>query len=274
MTRILRQSIVLAMMASIILLFGCDDEETIIGSGDGNVDNTNFEATAAFSFDIDVASHTQVRVEGINGNVSFDGQPGRTVVTIAGERTVGSESLADAEAHLDELQVSVSDLGDEIFAQTTQPDDTQGRSYIVDYNITLPQNLAAFVTNLNGSVTVRTLENRVTAFVANGQVILDAITGDTFADLTNGQITAYIIVPLDGTADLSIVNGNIDLEIPTNTSADLTATVVNGIITTSNLDFQNLTQTSTSLSGTLGDGRGTITLSTANGNIEITGTFD
>ncbi len=78
----------------------CDDDA--LSPGD-QVDNTNSVATAEFSFTVAVASQTRVRVEAINGNVTGVSQAGSFVVR--GVRSVGSESVQDAAAHLDELQV-------------------------------------------------------------------------------------------------------------------------------------------------------------------------
>jgi DUF4097 and DUF4098 domain-containing protein YvlB len=274
MTSRFRRPIAFAALATFLLLAGsgCDDEKSPVASDTGgDVANTNFEAKASFSFQVDVTGHTRVRVDGISGNILATGSPSATSVTISGERIVGSESVADAEAHLDDLQVSISDLGDEIFAKTTQPGETHGRNYTVNYQITLPENLSVVVTNTNGTVSVDKIRNRVSVDLTNGQAILEEIEGDTGVRLSNGQIEADITVPLDGIVEMAIVNGNIVLTLPTDTSADLTAAVTNGIISYSNLEFQSLIQTTKSVSGTLGDGRGTITLTTVNGNISVTG---
>jgi len=87
----------------------------------------------------------------------------------------------------------------------------------------------------------------------------------------NGQITAKITLPLNGNIGMANVNGNIDLEIPTNTSAEFSAGLVNGNITITNLVLQNQVSSSTSLTGTLSNGEGTIALTTVNGNISATG---
>jgi DUF4097 and DUF4098 domain-containing protein YvlB len=89
-------------------------------------------------------------------------------------------------------------------------------------------------------------------------------------DLINGDIDGKVTLPLDGTIHMGITNGSIDLDIPQNTSAEFTAGVTNGSISVSNLELRNRVETSKSLTGTLGDGRGTISLNTTNGNIMVT----
>ncbi len=70
---------------------------------------------------------------------------------------------------------------------------------------------------------------------------------------------------------MGTVNGNIELEIPQNTSADFSANVTNGAIQILNLTLQNEVATTRSLRGTLGNGQGTIKTNTVNGNINTTG---
>lgn len=259
-----------ALLAPCLLWTNCSNESSIVSS-DGDVGNTNFTATKSFSFQVDIINQTRLSVESINGNIIITGRTGSNSIVITGERRVGSESVEDAEAHLQELEVSVSDLGNEILVKTTQPGETNGRSYIVNYDITLPKGLKVLTSSINGSVAIDSISNRVSTDLTNGQITLDEILGNTDIDLENGIIDAEVTVPLDGTADMRTTNGNIDLDIPQSTSAEFSATVVNGIITVSDLDLQDPVSTSSSLTGTLGDGRGTISLSTTNGNINVKG---
>jgi hypothetical protein len=260
-----------ALLATSILLFHCDKGSSPVSSN-GDVANTNFTATKDFSFDVDATNLSRLRLEAIDGDIIVTGTTGSNSVIITGERQVGSESVDDAEAHLDELEVSVSDLGEEIVVRTTQPTETHGRSYIVDYNIRLPRGMEVLCTGVSGTASIDSISNSVSADMVNGQLSLEDIFGSTSVDLTNGQINATITLPLDGTIDMTMVNGNIQLGIPLSTSAAFSASLVSGIISISpDLDLQDMNQTANSLTGTLGDGRGTITLSTTNGNIEVTG---
>jgi hypothetical protein len=271
MKDILRNYKVMALLSTCLFWIYCDNDADIVGSDD-NVSNTNFIASRTFSFEVDIVNQSRLSVESINGSVVITGRTGVNSAVITGERKVGSESVEDAEAHLEELEVSVSDLGNEILVQTTQPSETHGRSYTVNYDIALPNDIEVMITSINGNVEIDSIGNQVTTSLTNGQVILDEISGNTDIDLTNGNINAEVTLPLDGIMDLDITNGNIDLDIPINTSATFSAGVVNGLITISdNLTLHNPASTPTSRSGTLGGGRGTITLNTTNGNINVTG---
>jgi DUF4097 and DUF4098 domain-containing protein YvlB len=215
------------------------------------VGNTNFVARESFSFQ--VVPRNRLILNGINGNVTITGSPGTGGVTVAGERRVESESQADADEQLRQLEVQVLDTADEVLVETSQPDSTGGRNYVIDYNVTVPVNTEVFVENTNGHVSV-----------------MD-ITRSTTVHLVNGQIDGRVSLPRDGWIDWMTTNGTIDLAVPRNTSASFSATVSNGSIGVDNLSLQSETRTPNSLQGTLGDGRGRIELSTVNGNISVSG---
>lgn len=230
--------------------WSCDSSPFSPGDRAGN---SNATASERFSFEKNAAGHTGLRLEGVNGSVTITGSAEADSVVITGEKRVGSDSTADAQAHLQELEVLVSDLGSEIFVETVQPRDSQGRNYIVDYTITVPREFDVRAHNINGAIDVRDVH------------------GNVSVDLINGSIGARLSLPANGTIDMATVNGMVQLDIPEATSAQLTADVVNGIINLTNLDLHNSVSSRTSLRGTLGEGRGRVSLRTTNGNIGVAG---
>lgn len=264
-----KYSIIFVFLASIILS-SCSSS-----GGDGDisvVSNTNFEAVESFNFVVPVVNHTLFTLIGVNGEININGNAGANSVTITGIKRVLSDSVEDAQAHLQDLKVNVQDLLSEIRVETIQPANTGGRAYIVNYTVTLPKYLKNNVTNLNGIVTLDSIDNDVTVLNMNGNATLTNITGSASASILNGQIQAAITLPLNGVIDMTTLNGDIDLEIPVNTSAVLSASVTVGTITTQNLVLQIMVKTPTFLSGTLGNGQGTIQLESKQiGNITVTG---
>jgi hypothetical protein len=236
------------------------------------VSNPDFEAAEVFSDEVPVVNHTQFNLTGIEGVVSVTGISGATSVMITATKRVQSGSLQDAEAHLQELEVNVQDLATEIRVETIQPLDDGGRNYIVDYTITLPVFLETHVENTDGIVTLDSINNDVTVINVGGNITLRNILGSALIDLVAGTIEGEVTLPLNGAIDMNTATGNINLAIPANTSAELSATVNLGSISVSNLVLQNEVRTSTFLSGTLGSGQGTITLEAgAVGDISVSG---
>ncbi len=187
---------------------------------------------------------------------------------------VGSNvSQLDAETGLNQLGVLVADGSDEIFVQTLQPKNMDGRKYVVNYTINVPSDLAVDLTQVNGHVTVLDIESSLFVEVANGNVYLSDIFGVATVSVDNGKVDGTVTLPPGGEIMISTGIGDIDLRIPTSTSADLSALVGFGAITWDNLDLLNAVHTNESLTGTLGDGTGLIDLDTRNGNIDVTG-FD
>lgn len=246
------------------------------GSGDWGglpqVSNTNFEEVEFFSVEVPVDNHTQFNLIGKDGEVTVTGISGVSSVVVTAIKRVQSESPEDAKAHLQELDVNVQDLANEVRVSTIQPIDKGGRNYIVDYTITLPKFLAIHVLNLNGIVTLDSVDNDVAVSNLNGEVILSKILGSALIALLNGTIESEVTLPLNGTIDLNTLNGDINLAIPVNTSADFSAAVTIGSIDVSNLVLQNPIITKVFHSGRLGSGQGVITLEAKQiGNISVLG---
>jgi DUF4097 and DUF4098 domain-containing protein YvlB len=248
----------------VVLLAACNDGVT-------SVRNTDFEAEESFVYNVDINTQTRVLLMGINGSIEITGDSDATSVTVAGTKLVESESLADATANLEFLNVIVEERASEILVETDQPKDNGGRSFIVHYMIVVPEDMDVLIENVNGAVTARDIAGSVSVANVNGQIRLEDIRGNGTASVVNGQITADARMPLDAILLLSTVNGAIDLEVPANVSADFDASVVNGTISLSNLPLVNPVRTANSLSGRLGGGQGEISLRTVNGTITVIG---
>ena len=237
-------------------------------------DKAEFIADGDFSDSVPVASHSRIRLDVVNGEVVITGQPGAASVSVTAELQVGSNaSQLDAETGLNQLAVLVAEGSDEIFVQTVQPKNVVGRQFVVNYNITVPSDLAVDVTQVNGHVTVLNIESSLFVEVGNGNVYLSDIFGGATVSVENGSVDGTVTLPPGGEVMISTGIGDISLRIPTSTSADLSALAGFGAINWDNLDLLNAVHTNRSLTGTLGDGTGLIDLDTRNGNIYVSG-FD
>jgi hypothetical protein len=239
--------------------------------GNDPVGNNDFSAEEQFSFTVQVRDHSEFQLKGVAGTVAVNGVAGANVILVTGKKRVESHSLEDAQEYLQQLQVSVQDLTSKIEAKTTQPEHNNGRNYIVDYTVSMPNHLKAVVNHVAGNITIEAIENQVSVNNVSGNVILNDIAGNVFGQNVSGNIEAQAAMPLDGTINLSAVSGNIQLRVPRSSSAHLSANVVSGTISVSDLVLQDLVSTPTSLSGKSGEGRGTISLHTVSGNISVRG---
>lgn len=260
----------------LILLTACDGSVSTNFSvnNDGfpfQAGDPQFFANDTFTTEFQLVNHSRIRLETVRGNIEIEGRNDTNSVTVIAQKYVGSDSLEDAEANLNELEIMVTDQNDEVLIQTLQPVNMQSRKYIVDYLIILPTDLEIDVVHTNGDIDIINIENWVTVDSENGNVFLSNISASVIVTIANGSIDSFIDPPLDGEIILSTNNGDIDLSIPSATSAGFAASINNGSIQTFNLEFAAAVETIQSLSGTLGDGDGVIDLGSINGKISVAG---
>jgi hypothetical protein len=238
--RTITNTFVLALVVLFVLLisFGCADI-SVNPTADVNVPGViidhKYKARESFSYIVDLSSQTNLKVDGINGSVNVQSVSGTNQVTVSGEKVVSADTYQDATTHLKYVSIVIDESTDELLVKTVQPKFSDGRSYNVNYTISVPSHLNVSVNNVNGGIT--------------------------------GKVT----VPLNGTVDMSLQNGSIELDFPQSTSADFSASLVNGHIKVQNLTLHNRVETGKTLYGTLGNGQGTISLRTTNGNIDVSG---
>ena len=108
-------------------------------------------AEESFEFGVEVTTQTRLRLVGKNGNIQITGTSGTDSVLITGVRQVWSDDLQDAEARLEDLEVVVDEQTEVISVTTVQPADTEGRSYVVEYEISVPDDLVVAIVDGNGS---------------------------------------------------------------------------------------------------------------------------
>lgn len=231
---------VLALVALFVMLvnFGCADisvNPTADVKGPSVNIDYKYKARESFAHIVSVSSQITLKVKGINGSVDVQSVSGTDQVKVSGEKVVSANTYSDAQAHLKDINIEIDEFTNELLVRTSQPQYSNGRSYDVNYTISVPAHLNVVVENVNGS------------------------------------IDGKLYVPQNGTVDLSLQNGNIRLEVPQITSADFSASLTNGSIAVQNLTLYNRVETSRMLHGTLGNGDGTISLNTTNGNIDVSG---
>ncbi len=249
----------------LILIGGCVEQPF------ENVDNTYHSASAEFEFEVPVAAMRRLRLTAINGPVDVVGVKGSRSVQVWGERQVSSDSYRDAKSYLDELKVSQAAGNEELVIRTIQPENTHGRECRVDYHLRVPLDWNVEISNVNGDVFIDGLQGDAHIDLVNGKIRVREFIGSLIAGTTNGPVDVQMQLPENGVCRLATVNGEIDLTIPKATSARFDAALVAGKISLLNLSLTNQTSTRNSLSGTLAEGKGQISLQTVNGNILLEG---
>ncbi|MGD2152041.1 MAG: DUF4097 family beta strand repeat-containing protein [Gemmatimonadales bacterium] len=253
---------------------GCDGTPT----GSSSNDSYEYIAEDMFSFTVDVTTQARLHIEATNGTVTIAGVTVPDRLRVNGTRQVRSSwSQLDADGYLEILEVSVEETPDTFLVATDEPPASSGREYTVNYEIEVPDGLEVTVVSGNGDVTVVRFKNRVDVTAASGDVTLEDIEGSAAIQLVNGEVDAEVTLPLDGVVDVEVETGDITLRIPASTSAELYLEVGCCGWTLEHLNLQNKSETPPGvrpvvLTGTLGDGQGTISLVLGNGIITVIGT--
>lgn len=229
------------------------------------------EVSASFHQTVSVSRQTTVRVVGGNGAVKIWGVAGAEAIEIDAVRRVRSKTYADAEAHLAHLSIAVSENPYHVEIETIQPKHSSGRTYIVDYEITVPDHLGQEILNGNGLVRVEGVVAEVDVKSGNGDVVLQSIVGSTWVSLGNGTVRSDVELPQGGKIRQAVGNGSISLSVQPMVSATFGAKVGNGTISMTGLTLQNPVSTPRELHGILGAGSGVIDLSVGNGQIRVDG---
>jgi len=236
------------------------------------VDENKYEVTENFSFTVNLENQFRLDLRSINGPIEIIGMADSDKAEIWGERTVAASSRREALDDLDRLRVSVSTDNDEVFVETTQPGNTNGREFKVVYHVRIPATWDVFIKHVNGEIVIETINGFVDINHTNGNIIVEDLAGNLDIDLTNGQVVGkFTSLPPDGTCSVHLTNGQILLTIPKDSDAQLSASVTNGIVQVHDLTLEEMTSSNRSVTGKIGGGSANIQLRTINGNIDVRG---
>jgi hypothetical protein len=214
-----------------------------------------------------------------NGQVRLDNVNGKVQITTwdRAEVKVDAFKRAEKQEHLDALKIEIDSKSDRIRIHTHYPDSKSGwrwknDSASVDYEIKVPaQARLEDVQTVNGSLEIEGVRGAVHASTVNGRLGVKGLAAN--ADLTsvNGTVEAAFD-RIEGVKSVALktVNGKVELTLPANADADVSANTVNGSIHTDHdLTVKKNWPLGSELHGKLGKGGTRIKAETVNGAIQI-----
>ena len=146
---------------------------------------------------------------------------------------------------------------------------THNNDVQVSFTVSVPEGVKFRGSSVNGEVSAENLTADVVVSTVNGDVRIST-SGLARATTVNGSIKAALgRADWSGDLDFNTVNGGIELDLPSDLSATVSAQTVNGSIHT---DFPLTVKgkfSSKKLSGTIGDGGRDLDLQTVNGSIVL-----
>lgn len=222
-----------------------------------------------------LSANGRVSLENINGGV-------RIAVWDQNEVKVDAVKRAYRRERLDEAKIQVNATGDSIRIRTDYPDrdqtftDDEGRRFnnpaTVEYALTIPRRARIdSIEVINGSLDVDGVEGDVKASSINGNVKARSLAGDVRLSTVNGGLEATF-TRLDEAkpVNLSSVNGNIVLVLPSDSNAQVRAgTVHGGVSNDFGLPVIHDEYVGHELHGQIGTGGARIKLGNVNGHITI-----
>lgn len=264
-----------------LLLSGCSDDATGPGNGSSDADSGEWRGV--------IAPGDLVVITGVSGPILASLTTGNeTVVRWTKSGTEGQFSLVSIEVVQD---------GDGVAITADYP---SGEIDVdVTFEVEVPAGVDFLGTVVSGEIVADGLESDVLATTVSGNVTIST-TEDAAVTVVSGNVNAVtggealvaavsgnISIVAGGVAEASVVSGTVDavigsgdwgrdldfevqsgdltVEVPANTNAEVMAAVLSGTITS---DFP-LSGAPTSQQGTLGSGGPTLTLFVESGNIAL-----
>jgi TM2 domain-containing membrane protein YozV/predicted Ser/Thr protein kinase len=232
-----------------------------------------------FNQTLPLSAKGQVRLDNVNGRVEIAGWDGNDVVIKALKHGKTQESV-------EATKINVAASPDEIAIHTEQPSSETGFSAIwswfknggnnnatVDYAIQVPRHARlANISSVNGRVVIDDVNGDIEASTVNGAMQIQGAAGSLKLSTVNGRMaTELVLLGRGQSVSLSGVNGQIDVTLPADADADVSASTVNGHITS---EFPSLIvkkdfPIGQHLKGTLGHGGANVNVHTVNGGISI-----
>lgn len=221
----------------------------------------------------------RVSLENINGGVTIKAWDRPAVQVDAIKKAYRQNRLAEA-------RIEVASTEESIRIKTEYPDENQnfrsgeGRydnPAIVEYTVTVPRKATLeSIELINGHLDIDGVEGNVKASSINGRVNARGLMGDARLSTVNGPLQATFTQLNEARPiNLSSVNGNLTLIIPSNANASIRAGTVHGGISNSfGLKVKHGEYVGHSLDGQIGNGGPKIKLGNVNGGITISNAQD
>jgi hypothetical protein len=223
------------------------------------------EVTQDFHKTVPLAADGRVSLSNINGDVEITGWNQNEV-------QIDAVKTARDQQRLDEARIEVNTSGNSVEIETHYPSHLiNNNPASVRYTLHVPQNARIDKVNLvNGALTVHGVTGEIDANLVNGKLHASDLAGTADLATVNGSIEAdYTSLNNVREIKLKSVNGSVDLLLPQSPNADVSASTVNGGIST---DFPLTVKghwVGKNMSGTLGSGGVSIELSNVNGSIHV-----
>jgi DUF4097 and DUF4098 domain-containing protein YvlB len=182
---------------------------------------------------------------------------------------------AEAQRLVDETRIETNGVVRALYPEEMSRSRSDRRSVSVSYKVRVPRSTNLDLKSVNGGIGVAGVSGEIRLHTVNGGVSMTGVSGDVMARTTNGGITASLAgSEWEGRGlDVQTTNGGVTLSVPTDYSADLSASTRNGGISLDGVSHRNgdvqRERNRNHYEGELGRGGAPIRAETSNGGIRI-----
>jgi hypothetical protein len=256
------------LLAAAGLLGACD---VTIKDGDISVNHPHGRASREWTRSFPLEPGGRVELVNVNGPIEVGVGPAGTVSLRA---TITAHGMTEDRAKqiLAEAEIEESASPRHVRVATVRRNRSRGPGGVeVSYQATVPEDARVDINANNANVNVAGVRGPVQALVVNGQVTLSDARGAVDAASVNGSIAVKMAAVTDRIR-VESTNGRISIELPKQAKATLSARAVNGGISVSGLETQEVEGFRIrNLESALNGGGPDVELRVMNGRITIVG---
>jgi DUF4097 and DUF4098 domain-containing protein YvlB len=218
-----------------------------------------------------LTANGRVELDNINGDVHISSWDRNEV-------KVDAVKYADTKERLDEAKIEIDARNDSISIQTKYPNHdhtwnwgSHNNPAGVEYTLTVPRTAHLDEIKLiNGALDITGVSGEVRASCINGRLSAHDLAGRAHLETVNGHLDARFDQLAGKSVELNSVNGSVELTIPSDSQAQISASTISGGIENDfGLHVNRHQFVGHNLRGELGNGGTHIKLENVNGKIEI-----
>jgi hypothetical protein len=212
----------------------------------------------------------QVQIASGNGDIEVEGEDG-SMVEVRAERIARAPTEAAARELLPRIVIKEDVTPDRVLIETQRlAGITIGVAVQVNYHVRVPRWALVRARATNGAIAVEGVTGRVFATATNGSVDGRELSGGVDARATNGRIAIDLRAVGDDPIDVRTTNGNVQLTLPRNAKANVSASCANGAIDVSGVMLEPMgEQSKRRVRGRLNGGGTPIEVTSTNGRVTI-----
>lgn len=210
-----------------------------------------------------ITADARISLKNINGGVTITAWDKNEV-------QVDAVKTADSQSKLAEAKIEVTAGSSAIDLRTHYPDRNNYNPATVEYTLHVPRKARLDKIELvNGHIKIDGVEGAIRASSVNGAVEASRVGGEVSLNSVNGRVFAEMQSPKHS-VNLETVNGSVEMRLPSDAVAEITASTVHGGISNEfNIPVNRERWVGSELRARLGEGGPAVKLSAVNGGIQI-----